>query len=278
MSFEFNFSADQRIFNRQTYSVLDWMGDMGGLVDAFFLLGQLLIAPISGFALQSQLLSALFRYRDSYINTTKETQKESFFNQYFNAGKKQEEWLVNNMKQNYQGLSPIKKRNYYSALFCCRTKYKKLMIKSQSSIGKELDLRKFIYRQRLFVTAILGLLSGRQSFFVDKMSQLMIRESSNLEETSSDAELSDWGNDDMHYVKRMFESSNKVDKRFIDMYKIRKAHQLGIHFGHREEVEMKRKGTGRRNAFKSSMTFVGSLLKEDFGRSFNKNTSLPVTE
>ena len=59
----------------------------------------------------------------------------------------------------------------------------------------------------------------------------MIRESSNLEETSSDAELSDWERDDMHYVERMFESSNKVDQRFIDLYKIRKAQQLGIHIG-----------------------------------------------
>ena len=38
----------------------------------------------------------------------------------------------------------------------------------------------------------MGLLSGSQSFFVDKMSQLVIRESSNLEETSQDSELSDW--------------------------------------------------------------------------------------
>ena len=98
-------------------------------------------------------------------------------------------------------------------------------------MGKELDLRKFIYRQRLFVTSMIGLLSGRQSFFVDKMSQMMIRESSNLDETSSNGELSDWGKDDMHYVKRMFESSNKVDQRLIDMYKVRKAHELGIHIG-----------------------------------------------
>ena len=68
------------------------------------------------------------------------------------------------------------------------------------------------------------------------MSQLMIRESSNLEETSSDAELSDFHKDDMQYIKRMYESSNKVDKRFIDLYKIRKAHQLGIHIGFKDKA------------------------------------------
>ena len=66
------------------------------------------------------------------------------------------------------------------------------MNKATSKLDKELDLRKFIYRQRLQTTAILGLLNGRQSFFVDKMSQMVIRESSNLDETSTDGELSDW--------------------------------------------------------------------------------------
>ena len=67
-----------------------------------------------------------------------------------------------------------------------------MMLKSQSSIAKEMDLRKFIHRQRTTMTALLGLCSGRQSFFIDKLAQLVIRESSNMEETSSDAELSDW--------------------------------------------------------------------------------------
>lgn len=81
------------------------------------------------------------------------------------------------------------------------------------------------------MTAILGLLSGRQSFFVDKMSQMVIRESSNLEETSSDNDLSDWQRDNMDYVKKMTDSNNKVDKKLLNLYRIRKAHQLGIHLG-----------------------------------------------
>lgn len=89
---------------------------------------------------------------------------------------------------------------------------------------KELDLRTFIHRQRLQSTALLGLLNGRQSLFVDKMSQLVIRESSNLDETSSNNDLSDWQRDDMIYVKRMMKSSNKTDQRLLKLYKVRKAH------------------------------------------------------
>ena len=134
-------------------------------------------------------------------------------------------------------VKPIKKLVFYSTLCCRNTRYQKLIQKSQSSITKELDLRKFIYRQRLQSVAILGILSGRQSLFVDKMSQLVIRESSNFEETSGDEELSDWQRDDMVYAKRMKQSSNRIDQRLINIYKIRRAQQLDIHLGFDKKVE-----------------------------------------
>ena len=36
-----------------------------------------------------------------------------------------------------------------------------MMNKAKSALDKELDLQKFIYRQRLQTTALLGLLTGR---------------------------------------------------------------------------------------------------------------------
>ena len=70
------------------------------------------------------------------------------------------------------------------------------MRKSRSSISKELDIVKFIQRQRMTMIALLSLFSGRQKVLIDKMSQMLIRESSNFEETSSDDELS--GKNDSH--------------------------------------------------------------------------------
>ena len=54
-----------------------------------------------------------------------------------------------------------------------------------------MDLQKFIFRQRLQTTAILALLKGRQSAFVDKMSELVLNESTNNDHIadSSDDEL-----------------------------------------------------------------------------------------
>lgn len=70
------------------------------------------------------------------------------------------------------------------------------------------------------------------------MSQLVIRESSNLDETSSNNDLSDWQRDDMIYVKRMMKSTNKTDQRLLKLYKVRKAHQSGIHIGFSEQAHI----------------------------------------
>ena len=107
------------------------------------------------------------------------------------------------------------------------------------------------------MTAILGLLSGRQSYFVDKMSQMIIRESSNLEETSDDKDLSDWEREDMRHMQHMFTSSNKVDQRFIDLYRVRKAHQLRVKIGF-QTTDPDEVLNGKR-----TMSYVAEVPEED---------------
>ena len=57
------------------------------------------------------------------------------------------------------------------------------------------------------MAAIIGLLTSHQANFVDKFSQLVIRESSNMEETTSDDQLSDFEND-MRSALKMTCSTN----------------------------------------------------------------------
>ena len=66
-----------------------------------------------------------------------------------------------------------------------------MLHKSESSLAKEMDLRKFVLRMRISMNAILSLLTGPQSYLIDKTSRMVVRESSNFEETSSDEELDD---------------------------------------------------------------------------------------
>ena len=102
---------------------------------------------------------------------------------------------------------------------------------------KDMDLRKFLTRQRVTTTAILGLLSGRQSIFVNKMAQMIIREDdSQSSNTSPDDELSDWQRDTMAYAKQMANSQDPIDKRFINLYLVRKADQKNIHFGLQNDI------------------------------------------
>ena len=50
-------TMDQNVIERQTYSFLEWLGDIGGLYDALRLIGVLIMAPFTAFRLKSELLS-----------------------------------------------------------------------------------------------------------------------------------------------------------------------------------------------------------------------------
>ena len=65
LSVEINVSPDLMLWERQTYSLLDFLGDLGGLYDALFLIVKVFVSPLSVFALNSTLLSNFFRFRPS---------------------------------------------------------------------------------------------------------------------------------------------------------------------------------------------------------------------
>ena len=52
-------------WNRQTYSALDLVGDVGGLYDGLKLIGKAMIAPFSWFGLHVSLLMNVFRPKGS---------------------------------------------------------------------------------------------------------------------------------------------------------------------------------------------------------------------
>ena len=71
----------------------------------------------------------------------------------------------------------------------------------------------------------LGLLTKSQSVFVDKMSQIIIRESTDLKDTSSDDELTQmYLRDDMDkHARKMVWSKADSDKRLLNIYRVREA-------------------------------------------------------
>ena len=76
---------------------------------------------------------------------------------------------------------------------------------------------------------MLALLKGRQCFIVDKMSELVLQESSDLNSTSSDDELNLIKKESANYTfKKLIKSRDKVDERLVEQYLIQQSHRMGL--------------------------------------------------
>ena len=49
------------VVQRETYDLLTWLGDVGGIADALYLLGNIILMPFTAYSFQSNLLSRMFR-------------------------------------------------------------------------------------------------------------------------------------------------------------------------------------------------------------------------
>ena len=52
---------EQTTYERSTYSLLEWLGDVGGLFDGLGLIAHLVIGPVATFVLKAEILSLVFR-------------------------------------------------------------------------------------------------------------------------------------------------------------------------------------------------------------------------
>ena len=72
-----NLYLDPRVlaFNRQTYDFLGWLGDIGGLIDAIYIILKIIMLPITTFNLKRFLLTIMFRLVPSTQSLAKENYK-----------------------------------------------------------------------------------------------------------------------------------------------------------------------------------------------------------
>ena len=83
-------SLDLVTWMRQTYSLLDWLGDLGGLFDALWYVVSLVVKPASAFVLQTTMLS-FFRLQ----NKEHEVKLDAMFNPRLKESvKKQKRWRL----------------------------------------------------------------------------------------------------------------------------------------------------------------------------------------
>ena len=57
-------SLDLMHWNRSTYSLLDWLGDLGGLFEALMYICAVIVKPLTAYTLQTSLLTSLFRFKE----------------------------------------------------------------------------------------------------------------------------------------------------------------------------------------------------------------------
>ena len=126
----------------------------------------------------------------------------------------------------------IKGMSFPFYYFCFKSRirkdYRKKLDKAAAQIEKEMDLEKFIRRQRQNTLAILSLLSGRQIRLVTNMSRLTVSDGSESSKFSDDVKNSDNFGDRKtrvqfaeRYAKQTFNSTDKVDKQIIQLLNVR---------------------------------------------------------
>ena len=204
------------VIERKTYSILEWFRDVGGLSVAMGKIGNLLLGSFSVFTLKATILTNIYRHMKSLSYAEPEmTDLEN------------KEKLKRHMEWDFEHAQRIQAPGFFASNFSCSRKtkrFKRIMAKASNTVTKELNLVKFLKRQRLNTFATLATLNGGQRFICDKMSQLLIRESSDLDDSTSDdnALMQERMKDVQQYGTRVFSSRDTVDKRLVKIYRAKR--------------------------------------------------------
>ena len=155
-SFWLELSPSLTTIERKTYSMLEWLGDIGGLFEGLNGIGYFLVAPLAAFAMKMELLTSTFSFA----------------------------------KKRYDSLKPptaIPEQSFASSMLCCETKnrrYKKMLRRAEGQVVRQLDLVELLHRQRMIQLAVLVMLPPHSAKVITNLSTLPIYESSDLEESS----------------------------------------------------------------------------------------------
>ena len=71
-----NASADQRQISRKTYSLLDWIGDIGGFFDGLNAILGFFLRPLAVYALNTKLTSLIVHFKNKEVEAQKQDDSE----------------------------------------------------------------------------------------------------------------------------------------------------------------------------------------------------------
>ena len=150
-------SQDKTVYERSTYSFLEWLGDVGGLADALRIIGLILVRPFAYFVLKMELLSRV--YRSSNDATAIFDQKK--------------------IPRQYKFLKVTVCR--------CRDRYEKMLRRANQSIVRQLDLVRYVKLRQMMWLNVLTELKPSQLNLIDILSTMVIHDTSDLNEQHENA-------------------------------------------------------------------------------------------
>ena len=169
-SIEINVSPDQRRFNRQTYALLDWLGDTGGLLDGLQLIAHAVFYPFTTFVFNSSLVKQLVWMRKPLARDFVEDRNEQFHLK-----------VQRNTNRTFRIRERFKCVDFFE-MWCRDTSKNRLYDRAHTKITRELDIRRVLHRLRMSSFVMLAQLSKEQHRFAGRMSRLIVMPSSSSDE------------------------------------------------------------------------------------------------
>lgn len=217
--------------------MLDWLGDVGGLIDAISYLLTFCLGPFLAHAYESFILAKFFR---------REPKKKQKMRQCLDDenGAKSKFQAIKSVISTPGRINSMKFLPYFTLRLCNkkRKKFHAELKRSQQKLDRELDLHRFVSRQRMHSIAIMSLLSVRQHLLVSKLSKLLLKhpEASDLtfkSTSSGDSQRSVSGDHEdaqghntllsvqaQHasiVATKLAQSRDPVDKRLVQLIQLR---------------------------------------------------------
>ena len=126
------------MIERETYSLLDWMGDIGGLYEGLYLMALHFIKLLATLTLKSELLGRAFKLV---------------------KGRKTENIEVTQI--------PVEQNILQSLTICGRkkSKYRRKLDRANSLIIRQLDIVNFVQQQRMLMLGALATMNSSQRNF-----------------------------------------------------------------------------------------------------------------
>ena len=139
-----NYSYNLNLIERQTYGLLEFFGDLGGLTDALIFLGGLFVGPFIEFEMQRRILESTFMMKPT--QTKNQIIKDNMLVEHAPSPRAK---VVQQIKTRLRLIRPALKLSFLEFFVknSLEAQRKRRMIKlSNVKFAKELDLFKFIQR------------------------------------------------------------------------------------------------------------------------------------